>query len=106
WKKESDFLKSQFPQYGSHNRGYLWDDIYKTFAFRIEKELIKLEKIGVKIKRSFRLTDLALVKDYKVFTLFGHHSEKLGVIELFDGLYSTEKFIQALPNFNGLFDLT
>lgn len=91
----------------SVNDETLWENDYAPTVHLFDAELNRLKEMGVHCQEQFSLKDLQRISGFRVTTLLAHHEEKDDLIELYDGRYTVDEFLTAMPaGFDGIIDLT
>jgi hypothetical protein len=103
--EKRDFIREMFKE--RDNPEDVWNGQYQYFSKPLQHACETLANYGVHCITDFSLADLKKIEKYNVFTLFAHYNEKRSLLELADGLYTVDEYVDGLPiGFKGIFDIT
>jgi hypothetical protein len=89
------------------NENFIWEKYETEIVNLIRKVQTEVQKLGVTVITEFSLNHLKQIENYDVVTIVGHWVNHYNKIELADGLYSTNEFINVIPkNTECMLDLT
>ena len=102
-----DFAKSFSKKLSGCNENFIWNKYESDIVKLVKKVQSEVQKLGVTVILDFSLNHLKHLENYDVVTIIGHWISHCEKIELADGIYSTNEFIDVIPTNAGcMLDLT
>lgn len=92
-----DYAKSRKRLFSGYNDDFLWENDHEGIVRLIEKVCDNVQKLGVDVVYDFSLKDVHRIEGYEVATIVGHWVESVNGVELYDGVYSPDEFINEIP---------